>query len=195
MVLVAPTLLVLIIQIAIFPITLQSYTQTSTVNFIICIVYFLSNKLYTVPTNSKMILLYHLCVQDNLGQEKVFFTCEGKYYLIFDRALFTGDIILASLSLVLAYKTKKHLPADKKYRKYHESAVINLTATVGIFLSSISKAIILLFQMNHIHNGILLLVTLRECLWLYPVSFLLFTPKVRCTSYFSCLQFKFLVAM
>ena len=109
----------------------------------------------------------------------MFFTCEGKYYLIFDGTLFIGDIILALLSLVLAYKTKKHLPADKKYRKYHESAVINLTATVGIFLSSISKAAIILFQLYHIYNGILLLITFRECLWLYPVSFLLFVPKVR----------------
>lgn len=120
-----------------------------------------------------------IILQDNLGQEKIFFTCEGKYYLIFDGVLFIGDIVLAMLGLVLAYKTKKHLPADKMYRKYHESAVINLTATVGIFLSSICKAVIILFQQSHIYNGILLLITLRECLWLYPVSFLLFVPKVR----------------
>ena len=98
--------------------------------------------------------------------------------MIFDGVLFAGDIVLALLSLILAFKTKKHLPADKKYRKYHESAVVNLTSMIAIFLSSVSKAVIILFQQNHIYNGILLIITLRECVWLYPVSFLLFIPKV-----------------
>ena len=123
-------------------------------------------------------------IQDNLAQQKLFYTCEGKYYLIFDGVLFTIDIVIALLSLILAFKTKKHLPADEKYRKYHESAVINLTSMTAIFLSSVCKAVIILFQQNHIHNGILLIITLRECLWLYPVSFLLFVPKVRfCVSH------------
>ena len=108
----------------------------------------------------------------------MFFTCEGEYYLIFDGVLFAGDIVLAVLSLIMAFKTKKHLPADEKYRKYHESAVVNLTSMTAIFLSSVSKAVIILFQQNHIYSGILLIITLRECLWLYPVSFLLFVPKV-----------------
>ena len=108
----------------------------------------------------------------------MFFTCEGEHYLIFDGVIFTGDIVLAVLSLVMAFKTKKHLPTDKKYQKYHESAVVNLTSITAISLSTVSKAVVILFQQNHIHNGILLIITLRECLWLYPVSFLLFVPKV-----------------
>ena len=120
----------------------------------------------------------YLTMQDNLAQQKMFFTCEGEHYLIFDGVLFTMDIIIALLSLILAFKTKKHLPADKKYRKYHESAVVNLTSMIAIFLSSVSKAVIILFQQSHIYNGILLIITLRECLWLYPVSFMLFVPKV-----------------
>ena len=121
----------------------------------------------------------HFSIQDNLAQQKIFFMCEGKYYFIFDAVLFTGDIVLALLSLILAFKTKKHLPADEKYRKYHESAVVNLTSMTAIFLSSVCEAVILVFQQNHIYSGILLIITLRECLWLYPVSFLLFIPKVR----------------
>ena len=39
--------------------------------------------------------------------------------------------------------TKKHLPADEKYWKYYESAVVNLTSMIAIFLSSVSKAVII----------------------------------------------------
>ena len=99
--------------------------------------------------------------------------------MIFDAVLFTGDVILGLLSVVMAYKTKKHLPEDKKYRKYHESAVINLTTMMALFLSSICEGIVIVFLLNNIKNGILLIITLRECFWLYPVIFLLFMPKVK----------------
>ena len=104
--------------------------------------------------------------------------CEGKYYLIFDAIIFTGDIMLGLLSAIMAYKTKKHLPEDKKYRKYHESAVINLTTMMALFLSSICESIVILFPSIHIQNGVLLIITLRECFWLCPVIYLLFVPKV-----------------
>ena len=118
-------------------------------------------------------------IQYNLAKQKVSLRCEGKYYLIFDAVLFTGDITLALLSLIMAFKTKKHVPADEKYREYNESAVVNLTSITTIFLSSAFKIVIILFQKNHIYNGILLITALHECVWLYPVSFLLFIPKVR----------------
>ena len=105
--------------------------------------------------------------------------CRGKHFLIFSATIFIGDVALGLLSLVVAFKTKKHLPEDKKYRKYHESAVINLTTMMALFLSSICEAVIILFQLNNIQTGILLIITLRECLWLYPMSFLLFIPKVK----------------
>ena len=110
--------------------------------------------------------------------------CKGKYYLIFYAVLFAGDIILGLLSVVMAYKTKKHLPEDEKYRKYHESAVINLTTMMALFLSSICEGIVIVFLLNNIKNGILLIITLRECFWLYPVIFLLFMPKVK---FFLCI--------
>ena len=104
--------------------------------------------------------------------------CKGKYHLIFRATLFFGGVVLGVLSLVVAAKTKKHLPADKKYRKYHESAVINLTTMMAIILSTICEAVLIMFQLNNVHNGVLLVIALRECLWLYPISFLLFIPKV-----------------
>ena len=104
--------------------------------------------------------------------------CKGKHFLIFSGTIFIGDIVLGLFSLVVAFKTKKHLPADRKYSKYHESAVINLTTMMAIILSSICEAILIIFQLNNIRNGTLLIVTLRECLWLYPISLLLFIPKV-----------------
>ena len=99
--------------------------------------------------------------------------------MIFDVILFTGDITLGLLSVVLAYKTKKSLPADRKYRKYHESAVINLTTMMALFLSTICEAIVIVFLSNDTYNGILLIIALRECCWLYPIIFLLFIPKVK----------------
>ena len=104
--------------------------------------------------------------------------CKGKHQLIFSAIIFIGDVVLGLLSLVVAAKTKKYLPEDKKYRKYHESAVINLTSIMAIILSSVCEAVIILFQLKDIHNGVLLIITLRECLWLYPLSYLLFVPKV-----------------
>lgn len=108
----------------------------------------------------------------------MFFECEGDHYLKFNAAIAIIDIILALLNVVLAFRTKKHLPTEKKYRRYHESAVINLTTMMALFLSTICKVILILFRINNIQDGILLIVVLGECVWLYPVIFLLFTPKV-----------------
>ena len=99
--------------------------------------------------------------------------------MIFDAVLFTGDITLGLMSAVLSYKTKKHLPADRKYRKYHETAVVNLTTIMSLFLSTSCEAVVIAFLSSDMHNGILLIITLRECFWLYPVVFVLFAPKVR----------------
>ena len=117
-------------------------------------------------------------IQDDPGQQNVFYKCEGKHYLVFDALLFVGDIILGLLNAMVAFQTKKYLPADKTYRKYHESAVINLTTMMAILLSSICEVIIVWFQTNN-KEGTLLLITLRECSWLYPAIYLLFIPKVR----------------
>lgn len=111
--------------------------------------------------------------------DKIYYLCEGEHYLIFEIVLFTGKILLALLSTVMAFKTKRHVPADKTYRKFYESAVINVSTMLVFFLSTICEVIIILFLLNNIQNGLLLIITLRECFWLYPVIFILFTPKVR----------------
>ena len=98
--------------------------------------------------------------------------------MIFNSLLFTGDIVLGLFSVVLTFEIKKRLALDSEYGNYNESAVINLTTMIAIILSSISEAVLILFQLNNIHNGVLLIITVRECLWLYPMSFLLFAPKV-----------------
>ena len=98
--------------------------------------------------------------------------------MIFNTILFIGNIILGLLSVSLALETKKRLSVDDEYRRYNESAVINLTTMSAVVLSSVCEAVLILFELNSLHCGILLIVTLRECLWLYPMSLLLFVPKV-----------------
>ena len=103
---------------------------------------------------------------------------------MFDAVLFTYDIILGVLNAFIASQTKKYLPLDKKYRRYHESAVINLTTMMAIILSSICRVFLIVLQTSNVQDGILLLVALREYFWLYPAIFLLFMPKVRLLSIF-----------
>ena len=81
-------------------------------------------------------------------------------------------------TILVAYQTQKHIPKVKKYRKYHESAVINLTTILAILLSSACQAVLVILQLNNIQEGILLIITLRDCLWMYPMIYLLFAPKV-----------------
>ena len=86
--------------------------------------------------------------------------------------------LLVFLTILLAYETKKHIPKFKKYHKYYESAVINLTTILAILLSSVCQVVLIIFQLNRINDGVLLIVTLRDCLWMYPMIYLLFIPKV-----------------
>jgi len=104
--------------------------------------------------------------------------CQGRHHLVFDTVLIIIRTILGIISLKVAFDTKKHLPTEKKYRKYNESAVINLSTIVAIIPSSICELIAFLFQLNNIQTGLLLIITLRECVWMYPMSYLLFIPKV-----------------
>ena len=77
--------------------------------------------------------------------------------------------------MLVAYETQKHLPKYNKLRKYHESAVINLTTILAVLLSTICQAILVLKDQN---EGGLLVITLRDCLWMFPMIYLLFIPKV-----------------
>ena len=78
----------------------------------------------------------------------------------------------------MAYQTQRHSPEQNKYRKYHESAVINLTTILAILLSSVCQAVLILLQLNRVQEGTLLIIALRDCLWMYPMIYLLFVPKV-----------------
>ena len=78
----------------------------------------------------------------------------------------------------MAYETQKHVPKYNKLHKYHESAVINLTTILAVLLSSVCYAILVIFKLNEVQEGILLVITLRDCLWMFPMICLLFIPKV-----------------
>ena len=78
----------------------------------------------------------------------------------------------------MAYQTRKYIPRSSVYHKYHESAVINLTTIFAVLLSSACQAVLIIFQLNNIQEGNLLIIALRDCLWMYPIIYLLFVPKV-----------------
>ena len=85
---------------------------------------------------------------------------------------------MALVSVLVAYQTQRHSPKQEKYRKYHESAVINLTTIFAVLMSSACQVVLIIFRINNNQEGILLIITLRDCLWMYPMIYLLFAPKV-----------------
>jgi len=93
--------------------------------------------------------------------------------------------MLAIFSMLVAYETQKHVPKYTKYHKYHESAVINLTTILAVLLSSVCQVVVVIFHVNEVQEGILLLNTVRDCLWMFPMIYLLFIPKV-CTQVVIC---------
>ena len=109
---------------------------------------------------------------------------------MFSSLSYAENIILALLSVLVAYETQKHVPKFQECTthndttqvpalyKYYESAVINLTTILVILLSSVCKVVLIIFRLNRVQEGVLLVVTLRDCLWMYPILYLLFVPKV-----------------
>jgi len=97
---------------------------------------------------------------------------------VFLAVTFTLHAILALFSVLVAFVTQRHIPKVGNYHKFHESAVINLTSILAVMVSSVFQAIVIIFRVNDIQEGILLLITLRDCLWMYPMIFVLFAPKV-----------------
>ena len=154
-----PALVVLIIQASTYPITLHSQTTI--------------NKVLVKPYFTNLVQS-----QDNLAEEEITYICKAKYHLVFDLVLILIRTILGIFSLTIAFQIKKHLPTEKKYRKYNESAVINLSTIMVIIPLTICELIVFLFHLNNMQTGLLLIITLRECLWMYPMSYLLFIPKV-----------------
>ena len=80
--------------------------------------------------------------------------------------------------MIVAYETQRNLPKDGNLRNHHESAVINLTTMLAVLASFGCQAVLIILQLNKAHDGILLVVTLRDCIWMYPIIYLLFVPKV-----------------
>ncbi|XP_065892681.1 gamma-aminobutyric acid type B receptor subunit 2-like isoform X2 [Dysidea avara] len=148
----SPTLVLLIVQSAVFPITLHIITIVN---------------------------------EDDLSVKKIYAVCSGEHEFVFLAVTFTLHAILALFSVLVAFVTQRHIPKIGSYHKYHESAVINLTTILAIIVSSICQAIVIIFRLNDVQEGTLLLITLRDCLWMYPMVYVLFTPKVyrvKCSS-------------
>ena len=159
---VAPTLVILIVQVSAFPLTLRT---VATVNEV-C---------------QQMVKIFIACffVQNDFSVEEIYSECKGTHEFLFSAFAYTEDGILALFSVLVAYQTRKRAPKFDRYRKYHESAVVNLTTILAILLSSVCQALLIIFRLNRIQEGVLLVVTLRDCLWMYPMIYLLFVPKVR----------------
>ena len=117
-------------------------------------------------------------LQDDFSIEEIYSECKGPHEFIFLALAYTEDGILALFSILVAYQIRKHSPEQKKYRKYDESVVTDLTTILAILLSSICEMIVIIFQLNRVQDGVLLIITLRDCLWMYPIIYLLFIPKV-----------------
>ena len=107
----------------------------------------------------------------------MYMDCSGRHEIIFLAVAYTEYVILTLFSIVLAYETKKHIGS---YHKHLESAVINLTTILAVLLSSVCQVVVIVFHLNEQQEGVLLVVTLRDCLWMFPMIYLLFIPKV-CT--------------
>ena len=114
-----------------------------------------------------------------MAVEERYYECKARREFIFIGISYADKGILALLSILVAYQTRKCIPRNSIYHKYNESAVINLTTILAILLSSICQAVLIIFRLNNIQEGLLLIVTLRDCLWMYPMIYLLFVPKVR----------------
>ena len=155
-----PILMIVIINVAAFPLRLLTTTIVNAVCY---------HVLYHV-------LMYVL--QNDFSTVEIYSECTGSHEFLFLAVAFTETRILALFSMALAYETQKNLPKIGDFHKYHESAVINLTTMSVILLSSVCEAVFIILRLNKVQEGLLLVITLRDCLWMYPMIYLLFVPKV-----------------
>ncbi|XP_065916318.1 gamma-aminobutyric acid type B receptor subunit 1-like isoform X2 [Dysidea avara] len=139
---VSPTLVVLIVQVAAFPLMLRTRVVIN---------------------------------EDDFSTEELYSECRGDNEFVFLGIYYAENGLIALFSILVAYETQKNLG---NYHKYHESAVINLTTILAVLLSSICQVVVIIFRINQIQEGVLLVITLRDCLWMFPMIYLLFIPKV-----------------
>lgn len=110
--------------------------------------------------------------------EEIYTECSGAHKFVFLSLAYAEGAILALFGMVLAYKTQKHFPKQGDLYECHEPAVINLTTMLTILISSICEAVLIILQLNQVKDGVLLVITLRDCIWMYPMLYVLFAPKV-----------------
>ncbi|XP_065916307.1 gamma-aminobutyric acid type B receptor subunit 2-like isoform X2 [Dysidea avara] len=138
----APILVVLIVQVAAFPLKLHRHKIIN---------------------------------EDDLMTVEIYEDCSGDHEFIFLGVCYIEYVLLALFSILVAYQTQKNIGV---YYKHLESAVINLTTILAVLLSSICQVVVIILRINQIQEGVLLVITLRDCLWMFPMIYLLFIPKV-----------------
>ncbi|XP_065916322.1 gamma-aminobutyric acid type B receptor subunit 2-like [Dysidea avara] len=141
-VIVVPILVVLIVQVAAFPLKLR---QHEIVN------------------------------EDDFMTVEIYEDCSGDHEFVFLGVCYIEYVLLALFSILVTYQTQKNIGV---YHKLLESAVINLTTILAVLLSSICQVVVIIFHLNEQQEGVLLVITLRDCLWMFPMIYLLFIPKV-----------------
>ena len=119
-------------------------------------------------------------LQDDVTTVEIFVDCTGDYELIFLGVRCVEYFLLALFSTLVAFQTQKNIGI---YFKHLESAVINLTTILAVLLSSVCQVVLIIFHLNDQQEGVLLLITLRNCLWMFPMIYLLFIPKVQLLHY------------
>ena len=116
--------------------------------------------------------------QNDFSVKQIYYECKEDHQFIFQSLFYAENGILALLSVLVAYQTRKYIPRSSIYHKYNESAVINLTTILAILLSSVCQAVLIILRLNRVQEGVLLIIALRDSLWMYPMIYLLFVPKV-----------------
>ena len=125
-----------------------------------------------------MICIQMYLLQNDFSVEEIYSECNGSHELILLGIIHVEYGILAIFAVIMAYETQRNLPKDGNLHNYHESAVINLTTILAVLASFVCQAALIILQLNKVRDGILLVITLRDCLWMYPIIYLLFVPKV-----------------
>ena len=107
---------------------------------------------------------------------EIYEDCSGDHEFVFLGVCYIEYVLLALFSILVTYQTQKNIGV---YHKLLESAVINLTTILAVLLSSICQVVVIIFHLNEQQEGVLLVITLRDCLWMFPMIYLLFIPKVQ----------------
>lgn len=108
--------------------------------------------------------------------QELYSECSGDHEYVFLGIYYLENGLLALFSILVAYETQRNIGGH--FRKHHESAVINLTTILAVLLSSICQTVVIIFRISQIQEGVLLVIALRDCLWMFPMIYLLFIPKV-----------------